>query len=272
MQLNSSGGPNAIVSMPDGNFANDWYEFCELFGIVPHIGGVHLAQLRLVKRMAEAVGDANFAHQCQDWQDQGSSALEQHGWAGKYYLLFNELETGKKSNTILANQLDGEWIVHFHGLPGVFQPDRVSITLETLKRTNLAQSGHGAVTFCHPDGVPSESWELGYWTTQGIHPPGTFILAMLYMYNGQKEVGMDLAHRMVRDVVERGWLWDWAVVHDGNMPRIGFDYYQNMVLWSLPAAIGAGSLQAPCAPGGLVDRIILAGNPTPKVPGVYTHF
>ncbi len=82
------------------------------------------------------------------------------------------------------------------------------------------------------------------------------------MYNGQKEVGMDLAHRMVRDVVEWGWLWDWAVVHDGNMPRIGFDYYQNMVLWSLSAAIGAGSLQAPCAPGGLVDRIILAGNPT----------
>ena len=35
-----------VVSMPADNNAYDWYESCDLFGIVPHIGGVHLAQCR----------------------------------------------------------------------------------------------------------------------------------------------------------------------------------------------------------------------------------
>ena len=53
--------PNTLlsfpVSMPAENNAYDWYELCDLFGIVPHIGGVHLAQLRMVHRMATIMED-----------------------------------------------------------------------------------------------------------------------------------------------------------------------------------------------------------------------
>ena len=37
-------------------------------------------------------------------------------------------------------------------------------------------------------------------------------------------------------------------------------YYQNMMLWALPAAIENADLHGPCAPGGRVDRIIQAGS------------
>lgn len=261
LQLNSRGDAPAIVSMPDGNNAYDWYELCDLFGVVPHIGGVHLAQLRTVKRMAEAMGDADFARQCQDWLDQGSAALEEYGWEGRYYLLFNELETGKKSRVVLAHQLDGEWMARFHGLPGVFRPDRVATTLETLKRTSLAKTEHGAAVFSLPEDDSGDGWDPGYWAMRGAHPPGTFVLAMQYIYSGQKGFGIDLARRMVKDILRRGWIWDWAVVVDGSIPRVGFDYYQNLMLWSLPAVIQGGDLRASCEPGALVDRILRAGNP-----------
>ena len=39
----------------------------------------------------------------------------------------------------------------------------------------------------------------------------------------------------------------------------GFDYYQNLMLWALPAAIDGKSLDDPCKPGGLVDWILQAG-------------
>ncbi|MGE5222368.1 MAG: hypothetical protein ACM3PY_08025, partial [Omnitrophica WOR_2 bacterium] len=81
-----------------------------------------------------------------------------------------------------------------------------------------------------------------------------------YMYHGQVELGLDLAQRMVKEIIRRGWLWDWAVVLDGDIPRIGFDYYQNLMLWSLPAALSGGDLNAPCQPGGLVDRVLKAGS------------
>jgi uncharacterized protein (DUF608 family) len=259
MGLRSGAGPTAVVSMPDGNNAYDWYELCDLYGIVPHIGGAHLAQLRLAQRMAETAGDTDFVRQCQEWLDQGSAVLEEHGWAGDCYLLFNEVETGKKNDVIMAHQLDGEWIARFHGLPGVFPTDRVETTLETLKRTSLAASEYGAAVF-HPGKESSrEGWDPGYWTMRGVHPPGTLMLAMLYMYNGQVDFGLDLARRVVQEVLRRGWMWDWPVVLDGSEPRIGFDYYQNLILWSLPAAILGGDLRLPCRPGGLVDRIIRAG-------------
>lgn len=60
-------------------------------------------------------------------------------------------------------------------------------------------------------------------------------------------------------VIRRGWFWDWPVVIDGALgPRVGFDYYQNMMLWSIPAAMKGNDLQEPCLPGGLVDRMLRA--------------
>ena len=59
---------------------------------------------------------------------------------------------------------------------------------------------------------------------------------------------------------KRGWVWDFPVAVDpADHPRVGSDYYQNLMLWSLPAAIAGGDLAGPCRPGGLVDRILEAG-------------
>ena len=38
----------------------------------------------------------------------------------------------------------------------------------------------------------------------------------------------------------------------------GHDYYQDMMLWSLPAALDGKDLAAPAQPGGLVDRVVKA--------------
>jgi len=260
MNLRPGSGPAGVVSMPSGNNAQDWYESCDLFGIVPHIGGAHLAQLRMARRMAELMGDEEFVRQCDEWLEGGSSVMEEHAWAGTHYMLFNEPETGKRSNVIMAYQLDGEWMARFHGLEGVFREDRVDITLETIRRTSIAMSDFGAVTFCKPEGALGEGdWNPGYWGAHGVHPPGTFMLAMIYMYRGQRELGLDLARRTVHEIIKRGWYWDWPVVIEGATgPRIGSDYYQNLMLWSLPAAMKGQDLAGPCESSGLVDRVLRA--------------
>ena len=263
MNLRPGSGAAGVVSMPADNFAQDWFESCDLFGIVPHIGGAHLAQLRIVHRMAEAAGDADFVLQCDEWIEQGSAVLEEHTWAGTHYMLFNELETGKQSDIIMGYQLDGEWMARSHGLPGVFRPDRIEETLDTLERTSIAMSEFGAVTFCKPGGsaLGADDWNPGYWGPHGVHPPGTFMLAMTCIYAGRRDVGLDLARRTVREILKRGWYWDWPVVIDGARVsrREGADYYQNLMLWSLPAALAGEELAGPCRPDGLVERVIAAG-------------
>jgi non-lysosomal glucosylceramidase len=261
MNMRPDSGDAGIVSMPTDNAAQDWFESCDLFGIVPHIGGAHLAQLRMAQRMAEAMDDTEFADQCAAWIEGGSAVMEKEAWAGTHYMLFHEVETGKKSDVVMGYTLDGEWMARFHGLPGVFQADRVDATLDTIAKTCGAVTPSGIATFAAPAGVEidPEVWDPGYWGTQGVHPPGTMQASMVYMYNGRIEEGLEFIRRAVNDIVQKSWYWDWPVCIEGTEPRIGADYYQNLMLWSVPAVLAGQDLTGPTRDDGLVERMIAAG-------------
>jgi uncharacterized protein (DUF608 family) len=256
MNLRPEAGPAGIVSLPSGNNGQDWFESVDLYGIVPHIGGVHLASLRMAERMAKAVGDKNFAQQCRNWFNEGSEVMEGQTWTGDYYLLYYEPETQKRSDVIMGYQLDGEWMAKSHGLQSVFIPDRVKKVLATFKKEIITD--RGAIVFKAKGG----EFNPGYWTASGIHIPGTLMLAMTYMYYGETDFGLELARRAMRTlVIENRCSWDSAILFrsDTGERIYGNDYYQNMVLWFLPAAICGQDLAGPCKPGGLVDRVIQAG-------------
>jgi uncharacterized protein (DUF608 family) len=256
MNLRPEAGPAGIVSIPTGNNAQDWMESCDLFGIVPHIGGVHLANLRMAERMAREVGDQGFASQCAEGFRQGSAVLEGKTWTGECYLLYLEEETGKQSDVIMGCQLDGEWMARFHGLEGVFPADRVKTTLATLRQTNTYR--FGATVF-----RLREQGEFlpGYWGEAGVHFPSSIMLAATYLYHGDRDAGLDLAERTVRAlVIENRASWDSMLLFRGDNAEFlwGADYYQNMMLWSLPAAVAGTDVAGPCQPGGLVSRMIEA--------------
>lgn len=259
MNLRPGSGMAGVVSMPAGNQAQDWFESCDLFGIVPHIGGAHLAQLRMAQRMARAMGDDDFDRQCQAWLDGGSAIMEEHAWAGDCYLLYHELETGKQSGVVMGYQLDGEWMARSHGLAGVFRADRVDKTLDTFVKT--AVTADGAITFAPPLGRGAgDEFKPGYWGQGGIHPPGSLMLAMTYLYAGRREEGLELARRTWQALLEQGWSWDLPVLFEAGSRRRqgGFDYYQNGMLWAMAPAVRGEDIAAASKPGGLVARVIEA--------------
>jgi uncharacterized protein (DUF608 family) len=210
------------------------------------------------------MGDADFAGQCRKWYEAGSQAMEEFLWADGYYLNYNEPETDRKSELVFGYQLDGHWISLFHGAGSAFPADRAATTLETIKRINVAISKTGSVNFANPDGTPAP---VGGYGTYSYFPPSLLILSMLYMYNGEREFGLELARRSWENIVcTQGLTWDQPNFFRGDCDTgervYGNDYSQNMMLWSLPAAIEVSDLAAPCRPGGLVDRIIRAGEAT----------
>ena len=62
-------------------------------------------------------------------------------------------------------------------------------------------------------------------------------------------------------IVKHGNAWTQPIVVDAYTGKRvdGSDYYTNMMLWALPAAIEGKDLGRACAPGSLVDRVIKAG-------------
>jgi len=260
--MNLNPGPTGIISVlkSETGWGHDWFEHCELFGMTPHVGGIHLAHLRMAERMAEKVGDENFAKQCREWIEEGSDSMENKMWSGSYYLNYYESETGKKSDLIFGYQLDGEWMTRFHGLPSIFRPDRIKTTLSTIKRFNATLTKYGAVNFTNPDGTPAN--EVGY-GTYSMFPPEVIMLGSNYIYEGERDFGLELARRHWHNIVcEKGYTWDQPNILRGDADTgdrlYGSDYYQNMMLWALPAALEGKDLHGPVLPGGLVNRILHA--------------
>ena len=266
MTLRAEEGPDGVVSMPTGNVGTEWFEHCQWKGIVAHVGGLHLAQLRIAERMAEESGDKNFAAMCRMWFDEGSKSMEKHLWNGRYYINFFEPSTNEKSDLIFSYQLDGEWITDFHGLPYCFPKDRVQTALATIREVNSRHSDIGFLSFLNADGSPASGGEgvmKDWYDPFAFFNAELFMLAMNYMYEGQVEFGLPLAEKCMNSIVcKHLHTWDMPNMIRGDTGEVTFgkDYYQMLMLWSLPAAVKGQDMGGPTREDGLVTRMITAAN------------
>ncbi len=270
MTMNLRPTPDGVISMPSDNRGMEWFEWGEWRGMCAHIGGLRLATAKIVERMAQAMGDREFAQQCRDWLRNGSSAMENKMWTGTYYLNFYEEESGKKSAAVMANQLDGEWAAHFHGFHGAFKPGRVPITLATIKRCNVPEAGCGAINFASCEGKPlAADDKVAEYGSYSMFLPEVMILGMTYIYAGDRDFGNSLLQKTMEQMVlvhRHPWDLPNAMFGDTGERQFGTDYYQNMMLWAAPAAYEGTDIAGLCRPGGLVNRIIKAGFAKPDLP------
>jgi uncharacterized protein (DUF608 family) len=256
-------GPGAVIGMPERG-GMEWFEWGEWAGLATHMGGLRLAHLRHLERMAREIGDEEYAKQCRAWLDDGSRAMEEVLWAGSYYLNFYEPETGKKSDAVMGYQLDGEWSSRFHGDPGVFRSDRVATTLQTIRDRNVALTPKmGAANFASPSGGPLPSTDkVAMYGQYSMFTPEVLMLAMTYVQAGERDFGLEMARKFWQNIViEQRHPWDGPNVIRGDTGQrtYGTDYSQNMFLWTLPAVVMGEDLATFCGPGHLVDRILRAG-------------
>ena len=269
MGLRPEDGDDGLISAPTGNVDPynphreegamlEWFEAVKLYGMVTHIAGIHLAQLAMAERMAKRLGDEAFALQSRAWIEAASRSLEGKLWNGGSYLLYSEPKTGRRSDLVFGYQLDGDWMTKYHGLPGVFRPDRAKTVLETIRRVNAAITPYGAADLAALDGRQSEG--VGYGAVT-FFVSEMSILVSTYLYDGQREFGLELARRMQVALNQRwGYTWDQPNVLRGDTGEktLGSQLLQSMFLWCVPAAAMGKDLAGFCEPGGLVDRMMKA--------------
>ena len=228
-------------------------------GAAIHIAGYWLATLRVVERMAEKMGDQTFAEDCRAWYERGSKSMEEKLWnepAGSY-LLFHNTSNGERSDTVLSDQLVGQWLAQVHNLPSIFADSRVDRVLETIWGLNVASTPYGVRTGLHPDGATDRS---GYYSSLMVPSYSSLVPAMLMINSGDEERGVELMHRVWRHlVIDLPMAWDMPVMlrADGEHAW-GLEYFHNTMLWVLPIAILGQDLATFAAPGGMIDRVVRA--------------
>ncbi|HEY8619257.1 MAG TPA: GH116 family glycosyl hydrolase [Dermatophilaceae bacterium] len=263
MSLRSEDGAAGVISFPAGNSGLDWFEACSWAGMAAHLGGIHLAQLRQAVVIAETVGDDEFSTRCREWLSGGAAAMEELMWTGTHYRNYWDRSTGESSDLVMANQLDGQWMVRLAGLESVFDPARMEIVLDTVERTCIRGHAFGAVNFADDAGRATTSGEgrPGWnYNPNAYFVPENIMLAATYLYAGRDDLGMEIARRCWMNLVDAGLLWDQPNLLNAKTGEAiyGNDYYQNMIIWSLPAAIAKGDVAAPLREGGLIQRILCA--------------
>ena len=272
--LNS--GPHGLLSTSGANFFEVRWP-----GLVTYVAGMRLAGFRIVQRMAEHMQDEAFAAQCRQWIEQGGQMLEELLWNGDSYLLYStpsdmvaESEQSyrvlglknssskdapgamRRCDYVLANQLNGQWLCLFHGVSGVFPEGRVRKTLETIKRLNVAYADNGVINVLDTDGRPVDMYRAS-----SYFPSELYILAATYLYRGQREVGLEIARKCVRNIVlEQRYTWNMpnSINVTSGTVDYGKDYYQSLMLWALPIAMEGGTAADAARPGGFVDSILRA--------------
>ena len=230
-------------------------------GAAIHVSGYWIATLHIALKMAEKMGDKKFAEECKAWIKRGSESIESKLWndsAGSY-LLYHQPETGVKSDSILSDQLSGQWFAHLHGLSRVFSEDRVRTVLETIWKYNVSIAKYGVRTAIKPDLTTDME---GFYSSRQCPSYSSLTPAMVMIYSGDAKRGLDLMHSIWNKlVIEKSNAWDMPcqMTADGDV-AFGLEYYHNTMLWTLPIAVLGQSLRTFCGPQGLANRIIAAAS------------
>ncbi|HZZ38145.1 MAG TPA: hypothetical protein VFE06_03365, partial [Acidobacteriaceae bacterium] len=96
--------------------------------------------------------------------------------------------------------------------------------------------------------------------SNGIFTGECLVAAATLIYEGRRDDGMEIARRMMEAIVLRdaaGWEMPNILDAEGKVLH-GDDFYQMMILWSLPLALQGHGIHEASAPGNLVSRILAA--------------
>ncbi|XP_037116133.1 non-lysosomal glucosylceramidase-like isoform X1 [Syngnathus acus] len=146
----------------NSGFADQTYDGWTVTGPSAYCGGLWLASLCVMCKMATLLDNQEARQRYRDILDRGSVAFEKLLWNGKYY---NYDSSGRDlSNSIMSDQCAGQWFLRASGLgegdSQVFPKENIRAALRSIFDLNVMSFGGGqmgAVNGMRPEGVPDRS-------------------------------------------------------------------------------------------------------------------
>jgi non-lysosomal glucosylceramidase len=209
------------------------YDMWSMTGPSAYSGALWLAALRAAIRLGDAVGDAANVARFRELHECGSEAFEAKLWNGRCYRFDASGEAS--SDSVMADQLAGQWYADATGLGDLVAPERVLTALRTIYESNVLGFGGGdmgAVNGTRPDGSIDESTEQSAESWTGT----TYALAAFMIGRGLTDEGWRTAHGAFAVTYGRG-LWyrtPEAYLEDGRF-RAGM-YLRPLAIWAIEHA------------------------------------
>ena len=185
--------------------------------------------------MARRLGDDEAAARWEGWFERGQVAFDRRLWRGDHYAY--DGGGGPSSDSVMADQLAGQWYADATGLGDLMPPDQVATALRTIHRAaTCARSPTGGWARSTACGPTARS------TTRASSRPRsgsgtTYALAAFMLGRGLDAEGWETARGVVATTYERG-LWfrtPEAYDRDGNFRAT--IYLRPLAIWAIEEAL-----------------------------------
>jgi non-lysosomal glucosylceramidase len=122
-------------------FPDQTYDVWSVKGPSAYTGGLWLTALSAAGVMAEKMGKSSEAGRYCATYEKGRTAYMQKLWNGRY--LDYDGSRGRQHNSIMADQLAGQWYAIACGLPGLLAKEQACTALRTIFNYNVKGFGDG---------------------------------------------------------------------------------------------------------------------------------
>jgi len=206
------------------------YDTWPMHGPSAYGGSLWLAALAAGARIAEIVGDGSAALRYGELFARARASYEAKLWRGDRYAFDG------RSDSVMADQLVGQWYADATGLGDLLEPERVLATLRTIHRLNVRGFGGGRmgpVNGMCPDGRVDRSSEQ----SQEVWIGTAYALAAFMIGRGLVEEGWETARGVAEVTYERGLWFRTPEAYDEDANFRASIYLRPLAIWAIEEAL-----------------------------------
>ena len=218
------------------------YDTWPMHGPSSYGGSLWLAATLAAEAMAKRLGDHEAAERWAGWFERAQVTFDRRLWRGDHYAYDDG--GGPSSDSVMADQLAGQWYADATGLGDLVPPERVEAALRTVHARNVRGFGGGrmgAVNGTRPDGTVDASSEQSAEVWVGT----TYALAAFMIGRGLVEEGWDTARGAAEVTYERGLWFRTPEAYDEHGDFRASIYLRPLAIWAIEEALRRARTNGP---------------------------
>ena len=216
-------------------FPDQTYDNWRMEGPSAYCASLYLGATQAMIAMAQILGDEGVEKKYQIVLKNGQRSFEEKLWNGRYYDF--DSSTSRHHDSIMADQLSGQWYMHVCGLPRIVPEKNELSALQTIYNFNVLrfQLGQiGAVNGMRPDGTPDNTCAQSSEVWTGT----TYALAAFMIHAGLMDQGLKTAFGIYNTTYkERGY---WFRTPEAWTEETNFRasmYMRPLSIWAIEQAL-----------------------------------
>ena len=202
--------------LPDRETTRNTFDAWNFSGTPVYISILWLAALKAAARIADEMGETVQAETWRRLLEKGLAALEKRLWNGEYYDLWRC--GAEKDETLMTDQLDGEWVLRTAGIGGNLCDERIRTVARAILKWNFDPDS-GLINASCPAGRHDTLYSHKNCQTEAVWTGIVYVMAALCLSIGMCDEAQAIVTSIRDNQARFGALWDhWECGHHYTRP------------------------------------------------------